>query len=300
MRDELKKLKTQLATQKTSIAEFQKKVKEHKTNIDTLLPYFDIHESELYKLGAVLRKQLNLQQVQKFSNGYAVAQNWEGEFFYIDTNGTPLNNETYQNAEQFIDERAVVQQDNTYHFIKRDGTKLNAEVYDRVEKFGNKNLLLVYQNNTHHLLKENGEPADDLTPDDLFKMKFVNRRAIVTMGNKSHFIKEDGTKLNNEEYSGARNFSNGLACVYQNGKYHFITNTGEKLNGKEYEEAESFSNGRALVQHEGKYHFIKEDGTRLNGEEYEEAKSFSNGQTRVKLNRRIHYIDINGERINSR
>ena len=116
---------------------FHKELQTQKEKAKELERYFEIHESEAYKLGAVLREQLDLQQVGKFSEGYAVAQDWLDKYFYINKHGERLNNEEYEDAGNFPNRRAAVKQGDTWHFITEDGERLNDEEYVDACSFSN-------------------------------------------------------------------------------------------------------------------------------------------------------------------
>lgn len=230
MQEELIQLQTRLVQKEIRIEEFLKQKDELQTNIKSLNIYFDIHDSEWYKLGAVLRERLNLKSVGKFENGCAQGRDWDNTEFYIDTQGNKIKKPEQDSALKIEthNPRSKIENGKIY-FIKKEGTKLYNEEYDGAWDFKN-GRAGVCVNNKWHFIKEDGTKLNDKEYDNVGE--FRNGRAIVVMGKKYLYITEDGARLNQEEYDNLEYFTNGIAQVTQNGRKYSIDINGKKIERK--------------------------------------------------------------------
>ena len=162
--------------------------------------------------------------------------------------------------------------------------------------------------------------------------EFSEGLARVGKANKYGFVTEDGKEIVPIQFSAASNFSYGFAAVkLDEGNCYFIDKTGKKLDDQVYSDARAFNEGLAPVQakdsylygfidtkgntviepkfnnvswfYEGlaavcknvggakRYAYINKDGKAITDFVFEEAKDFQNGVARVKSNGKFGLID---------
>lgn len=253
--------------------------------------------------------------IQQISPNLTLVQPEEnGKFHYIKEDGTRLNDEEYEFAENFFCDRALVRPGlpepyypkgkrhyyklTSYHYIKPDGTKLNDKYYHNAKPFSCSLAAVQLKKNTKwHYIKPDGTKLNDEYYYDAKNFSCDLAAVQLEKDTKWHYIKSDGTQLYNEAlrhyeilfgdgtYYDAKPFSYGLAVVQPEAHdtYHLIKEMGNRLDYHEYRKINSFSCGLALVYNGCFFYYIETNGARLNYHEYYHAENFQNNIASVKL-----------------
>lgn len=315
-----------------SLKEGSKRLEEIKEKLKTQKDFFIFNERELYKLGAALREKHNLQAVGKFHEGYAIAQDWDGNYFHVDLQGEQLYKNRFRKIKDFSEGRAVVgnearlmiidttnkrigktyrevgifssglapvrEKTGQWYYITRDGERIENNEYEQAGNFIDGVARVRKDDGLCYFIKQDGSLLNEIG----YKEAQPFRDGLAAVGERGNLYHIDtfGKRLNAEEYVMVGLFSNGLANVTQNGKRFYITKEGKKLNDKDYDFAGEFNNGCATVKSGDDWHFIARNGLRINTENYKQVMDFSCGLAAgmPKGSNKWHFITTDGSRLN--
>ncbi len=214
---------------------------------------------------------------------------------YIDRTGEFIIEPRYKEAEDFGDNgyALVENMDGTFEFIDENGDVVSKK-YSNAYPFSDNGLACVCELNTKRAGYVNDSFEYVIEGDYYYLKPFAdNNLAVVTkkIDGKLRwgFINEKGEQVIDFQFSAAPyGFVNGYCVVCKDGKWGFINEKGEFLFEPQFiYQPNSFSeDGIALVQDDsGLYGYIKTDGTWLIEPQFEKATGFSNGYAGVWLNK---------------
>lgn len=92
----------------------------------------------------------------------------------------------------------------------------------------------------------------------------------------------------------AQHLKSNYSFKYQNGYYYLVDSKGKKVNDEQYSFACDFAEGLALVERELKFGFIDTSGKLVIDYQFYDAGSFVNGVTYAAIDGRYGYIDKSG------
>ncbi|RKM55112.1 WG repeat-containing protein [Butyrivibrio sp. X503] len=191
-------------------------------------------------------------------NGYALVENMDGTFVFIDENGNEVSKK-YSNAYPFSD----------------NGLAIVCESDSKRAGYVNDDFEFVIENDGYvkHPFSDNNLAAVSKKVDKAFIWGFIN---------------EKGEQVIDFQFGAVPyGFVNGYCVVCKGGKWGFIDETGNYIFEKKFSrQPNSFSeDGIALIQDDnGLYGYIKTDGTWLLEPQFEKATDYSNGYAGVWLN----------------
>lgn len=238
---------------------------------------------------------------------YPVSQ--DGQWGYIDAQGTMVINPQFDDAAFFSDGWARVRMGDSYKFIDSEGAVVLAPNVAYVGSFS-EGLAVVRPAEGDKLgyLDKNGAVVIEPRFEKAFA--FSEGRAAVYVGDgkraapKFGYITTEGTFAIEPQFWGARRFEGGLAPVlsggFVGGTWGFIDTTGKFVIEPQFEEALPFSEGRAAVASgegfDAKWGFIDERGQVVVEPKYNLVRSFKNGRAPVEDNgyHPWRYIDAAG------
>lgn len=113
------------------------------------------------------------------------------------------------------------------------------------------------------------------------------------------FVKENGEKLCEPEYSEAGDFSCGLARAKKDGKTFFVNSENKKVFSvaAEYMEVGDFSENAVRARNANGWQFLDKNGELLIDDVFEDAGDFSCGVAVVKKDGKIYAVNANGEKV---
>ena len=201
-------------------------------------------------------------------------KNGKGKLGFYNSEGTMVIDSIYDNAYDFQDGFAFVQQNSKWGAIDKQGNVIIHFEYDYVVGTSD-GIGVVYK----------GE---------------LNKGIPVEGKGKYYFIDKTGAVIA-DDFEDARTFKEGLAVVKTKGKYGYINHAGELVIPAKLEDANDFSEGKAIVFANGKYIIIDPSGKTI-AECEKKAKdiqfigNFSDGMAYVdNKNYRYGFIDENGK-----
>lgn len=185
------------------------------------------------------------------------------KYGYVDAKGNYVVKAKYDNASEFVDERARVGKSGNYGFVDKDGKEVIPLIYKSATNFS------------------------------------FGYSAVKEANGDASFIDKSGNKLGDKNFRDAKAFSEGLAAVADEYmKYGFINTTGEYVIAPEYDIVFPFHNGVAVVGRKingkYKYGYIDNEGELVTEIIYDEAKDFQRGTGRVKRDGKYALIDNTG------
>ena len=174
---------------------------------------------------------LKYKSVDNFCNGFSAVKTKEGKAFFVDKNGTPMNNNVvYNDAKSFSEGLASVSDDYyKYGYINIEGTQIISNEYDIAESF-------------HEGFAVVGKTENGKT---LFA-----------------YITKNGEKLTDFIYEDAKSFQRGTARIKTGDKYGLIDRFGSPITCCDYDYITDFrSDGYARAKRENMDLLLDTDGT---------------------------------------
>lgn len=230
--------------------------------------------------------------VGNFSEGLATVSNNRWEWGYIDQTGEIVIAPQFDDAGQFSEGLAYIQQNNKYGFIDQTGEIVIAPQFEDANNFID-GLALVKQNDEWSHIDKNGKIV--------IKHKFNNvghfsdDLAVFKLRDKWGYINKIETIVINPQFDYAYSFSEGLAKIWKNGKYGYIDPKGEIIIMPKFENGGNFSEGLAVIKQNGKWGYIDKTGKIVIAPKFDDAERFSNGFAVVLQDGKWGYIDKTGK-----
>lgn len=251
-------------------------------------------------------------EVKGFSNlAELAAVKIKDTWGYVNTKGSRVIGNLYQQAGNFASLAPVVDQEGEAYFIDTNGEiKLTAAYFQeqdpelsQVTQFGDIQSGLI--------------PACDGTvwnfyDAETYQKRFGGYKAVLSVangvgavsadGSSWALIDQDGQQLTGFDYRGFAADNKGVICrtnaifAQKNGAYWLLDKTGQLISETGYEDACAFNDtSLAAVQKNGRWLFVSDTGEEQDLGDFEEAKSFSSGVAAVKQGGKWGYINTAGE-----
>ena len=225
--------------------------------------------------GDFMLEKENFEDAKDFSEGLAAVQQ-QGQWGFVNTKGRLIIANKYDEANSFVNGWAKVKKKGRYNFINPQGYLLNHQLGDILEA------------------SDFSEGLAFIKTADYYGFIDTNGNKILAVNQLPQYIKIRKTKT----------FSNGWIKVYHNlhRHYTFMNRYGQLLsNTIGYREVENFSEGLAQVKLKDskKWGYINTTGTLVIDAKYDYAMNFSEGYAKIKQGYLFNYIDKKGKFINA-
>lgn len=230
---------------------------------------------------------------EAFHDGYAVAENENNEFNYVDKQKNVLSDENFKQAEDFSNGISRVRMtDGLYRFYKSDNTYLTDKSYKGIAVFSPEGISRVWnEDGTFNFVSENGKTLSD--EDYEQATPYENGYCKVLKSGKWYPRDTEGNLIGSGySWVGAYEFGYFPVQVNEDGDeenpvtplFNFMNTSGELFNDEEYEEVTSFNAyGIAMVKKGGLWYCLKEtDKTYLTDDGFLLAMTFFEGQAVVR------------------
>jgi hypothetical protein len=194
-----------------------------------------------------------------FSSGLAVAK-IDDKFGYLDKSCKFCIAPQYEDAGEFVEQRAIVTSESKVSVIDENGaTIVPFGEFDKIRDFS-------------------------------------EGFAVVSRDALEGFISSGGVTTITPQYKNARSFAEGVAAVRESVLFRYVTQDNHRALNQEFLLAKSFSEGYAAVQTAAKlFHYIDRVGLNAFGSlELLEAHEFSEGLAAVQTRYGWGYIDRSG------
>ncbi|MBY0543293.1 MAG: WG repeat-containing protein, partial [Sphingobacteriaceae bacterium] len=156
-----------------------------------------------------------------------------------------LSSKNNQTTSISIEGLTLFKSNNKYGFKDKKGNTVVPATYDFADVFSN-DRAIVGLNNKYGLIDKKGNIIVPLVYDRI--SAFTNGNAIVTLNNKSGFIKENGEIIVPIIYDDAMYFSEGKASVKLDKKWGFVNLNGKVVIPFLYDWPSIFKNGFTRVK----------------------------------------------------
>jgi len=169
---------------------------------------------------------------EPFRSGLALVQLGDDKYFYIDTNGTRPLKETYEHAETFHDDRALVYNKNRKRIIDPHGRTIAVLKYDQVNQYSPSRWQVTRIKGDQYLngfVDLDGKEVVPLIYGEIVMYQPEVKRCIAGINGKFVFLDENGNVAIPVQYDYASIFSKGKARVRLNGKDFFIDPNGKEV-----------------------------------------------------------------------
>lgn len=202
-----------------------------------------------------------------YAEGYAVVEDFQGDWFHIDMQGNRIYRENYDWVGDYKDGKARAR--------TKDGHWITIDVNGRNTAWISFNWN-IFRSDEAKILNNN-------------QYKWVgqaieNRVRVRDQNDNWYHVDPNNTRIYTENYAWVSDFSQGRAMAEdQQGNWLYILPDGKQLNGTTYAYITLFKNGVAIVQDQnGKMFHIGLDGIPLYNEKYMSVDGFEGNQARVR------------------
>jgi hypothetical protein len=208
--------------------------------------------------------------VSQGDTGLITAENDDGTFSFINTNGTPVFRESinlpYKTAATFADGFvSVMDTNNLWGLIDRTGNLVVPCLYDQMVGFY-KGLAVVKKDGKYGVIDKAGNPVVPFEYDNMFGFS-NDGLAVVAQGGLYGLIDTTGTPIVECQYLNGQNYGNGLTAFENSlGQWGVVDATGKTVVQFDNYDTNngnppfSFINGLSIVEKGGKYGLIDEHG----------------------------------------
>lgn len=211
-----------------------------------------------------------------FHNGLAYVSDLSGWCFgYVNEQGEMVIPCEYRQADDFVNGSAVVRcKTGGYQLIDTSGSALCAEPWDEMEIYTDNDLIMVRKNDQYGYINRQGEVAIPLNYDRA--QAFGDGLALVKLGENAFWIDETGAKvLDRPEGYTSHPFQQGVAAIRSSeGRWGLMDKQGNFITSCQWENILRYAftvNRIACVTRDGQEGFISKTGTLLTGRMYPEG-----------------------------
>jgi hypothetical protein len=249
----------------------------------------------LNQSGEIITKKFYY-EINNFSEGYAVVRKKVGKISFsglIDTNGTETSKTNKSRLGPVNNGRTVFQDKSKYGYMDPHGKIIVPAIYLKAENFCNSKAIVYKTHNQSGIIDTAGNYV--IAP-NVSKILEMNDELALVMSPKFdyYFLGGDLKRHNSENYSAAKNFSNGVAPVRKTDKWSLINTRGFELTSSKFKEIEKFNNGYAKVKISSKIGIADKNGKIIAEPEYDFINYFSDDLIRVEKDNSIGYINVSG------
>jgi hypothetical protein len=214
---------------------------------------------------------------------------------FIDTVGEMKIPESYQFANDFVNDISIVKKDGKWGYIDRKNKKLLDFKYDAIRFLENTNqeILRLYVNQTKYgLIDTLGKAIISVTYDNVGE----EREGLIPVEKNGHwgFTDMNGKLIIPCEYEKANSFYNGVAAVKKDRKWGFINASNQVMIDLKFKAAGNFNDDLAWFKEKYTYGYLDEGGQVIIPTQFDEAKDFEGNIARVKVDENWGLIDRSG------
>ncbi|MBE5927099.1 MAG: WG repeat-containing protein [Lachnospiraceae bacterium] len=207
--------------------------------------------------------------VGEFYNGYAIVQNKEGMYGYVNGIGELSLSCQYLDANPF-----------------------NSDGLAGVTDFKGKS----------YIISNSGEKKYvDPEKRDIKELGYICYGRFSVKLDDKYYISDLNFNFSEKSYEFIATHDGKLAAAYDSGEWFFVNEKGERVSNKVYEYIKldekgiAFVNDRAFVKVDGKYIMIDSNENQIGKESFEDVYPFfGQAEASVKINNLWGYVDVNG------
>jgi len=226
------------------------------------------------------------------------------------------SNNAWLSTSPFVNDLAIVKQDEKLGLIHRNGQLITEIKYDHIIPTAD-SLLAVNVGGQKDVqsgqvsggmwgyLDRKGKVITELKYEEI--TNFAEGTAVVRANGKYGYLDPSGKEIIPPKYDYAFHFIEGLACVnmggiidqngFNGGKWGFINPQGKEILPLVYDYSAEFHEGLALMYKDSTLFFMDKTGQRVITLPYENAGIFREGMARVLKNGKYGLIDKTGKEI---
>lgn len=231
-------------------------------NPDLVMYYDSYYNYGLYSL-STKKDSGEIYETVDYSetSDYIIVSTIEGYYGVLDAKGTVLVEAT---ADYIYDRGSyyAIEKDEKLALFNKKTRKLSSYKYDEISEFetvGNSKIAIVGIGGKYGYIKEDGSYLLQPVYDDI--SGFLGGYSIITKDNLKGFINTKGQVVLEPKYRDIEDFINGMAVVEIDGKYGYIKTNGLIGIPAKYDYASEFSDtGFAAVEVDGKMGLINKLG----------------------------------------
>ena len=302
-------------------------------------------EKDLKVLTAIQEKRVKERAIKRAEENQKVKEELEKKNYYYDflipyyqdDLAGYVNNKfevvvepTFDFADDFYEDLAVVSIEGKYGFIDKRGKLVINPTYDYASSFYNGYAYVKIGNNFTFIDKLGNQISEPVFGKQHSIGKFSDGLANVSLGGRAGFIDASGKFVIEPNYEETLPFSYGYALVLRDGNYFYINRQGKEVGNINATKATSFSEGKTLIIEQdtvcivdtnlnkkplpikkaydvGRFTgglgvvklnnntcvFIDANGNTKKDKVYQEVKEFSEGLAAVKVGNLWGYVDNN-------
>ncbi|MDX2191638.1 MAG: WG repeat-containing protein [Bacteroidota bacterium] len=201
-----------------------------------------------------------------------------GKWGYIKQDGQILQQPQFDDASDYINDRAIVKVKGLYGLLNVSGTYVLKAEYQNlafITESDNKYLKVENKKERFGIINSEGKALCNIAYDKIFLFK--DGMARVMVNGKYGFINQDSKLVIEAKYDNALDFSEGMAAVMVNKKWGFINKKGELAILNTYQQTGSFKSGLAPVLKDGKIGYINQSEKMVIQPVFSKGSEFNNG-----------------------
>lgn len=226
--------------------------------------------------------------IKKFIDNESL-KSWTKQPFYkikmhqgwgvLDSEGNIVVKPVYEDVLYYGNDSTILfscKKDSYWQLIGLNDTRKNPVKYSSIEYITNKKSYhFLIEKSRFGIISNKGELITKAVFDSAFK--FSDNRARVYLEKMYFYVNKNGTRVSNNSYSEAKDFSEGMAAVYDGSHWGFIDTIGNTKIDFKYLSATSFINDRSFVEVDsGKYIFINKADSIISDKQYGKGYNFCN------------------------
>lgn len=243
-----------------------------------------------------------LQIAYPFNDGLAaVRDSWRWK--YMNSKGEFVIEGSFQEIKTFSEGKAAVRMDGRWGFINKKGDFIINPRFRSAKSYSDGRAFVRSLDYSEYLyIDDKGNKIESINmPDDLDNIdnnEFYNGRALVSDNNLLGYIDRTGNTIVDLKYSEALPFSDNLAAVKVSDRWGFIDSNGEVKISPQFISAGKFGNGLAPARkNSNQFGYVDKTGAFVISEQFDEVREFTEERAPVFVNGKWTFIDKTGTQI---
>lgn len=222
--------------------------------------------------GNVKFELTDVSEVYPFNDGMAIIVDVEGQYGFIDKSGTVIVIPQFNDAENFSEGLAAVENNGNWGYIDKKGNMVINMQFDAAFNF-NDGIAAVVSGSQCGLIDKKGNYVINPQFDNV--VEFSEGMAAFRSGKTYGFVNKKGEIVINPQFMMAGDFKNGLALVVSsNEKCGYINKKGEYIITPQFSWATDFINDIAFVQHDKKIGIIDKQGKYIVNPQFDDIDDY--------------------------
>ena len=240
--------------------------------------------------------QAKYKTVWAFKNGFARVLNNKNLIGFINKEGKEIIKPQYDNANDFVNDLAVIEENGKFNYINKSNKKLYLENFFYADDFRGNRAIVETEKGYGLITREEDfqiEPEYD-------ELRWASNYGLIAFRKKGKWgiMKMDSTILLDAIFQDIGTFENGLAYVVKDDLYGLIGIDGKYTIEPKYAQIWYAQVGNwALVTTNGKYGFINSEGEVILPIEYDQVLRFQENRSAIMKNDSWAYINQNGQHV---